>query len=147
MKAPLVIILLICFFTMNLSAQQLKDHRWENRVLIIKVKERLAAPDYSLQLQVLDNEREGMLERKLVVYLIEDGMYNFQDLKVKNKGWRFVDPELKALLDPKKEFQVLLLGLDGGVKLNRDSYIPQEELFRIIDSMPMRASEMRKKKG
>ena len=143
------LILLITVFILSgqTYAQDLSAHRWENRVLIIKVKERLAAPDYSLQLDVLKNDRKGMLERKLVVYLIEDGMYNYQDLKVDNKGWRYVDPELKALLDSKKEFQVLLLGLDGGVKLNRDSYIPQDELFRIIDSMPMRASEMRKKKG
>ena len=58
-----------------------------------------------------------------------------------------VDKRLAKYLDAKKEFEVILLGLDGGVKLERDEEIPLAELFRVIDAMPMRASEMRNKKG
>ena len=39
-------------------------------------------------------------------------------------------------------FQLLLLGKDGGVKL-RSSTVSLEDIFSLIDTMPMRRSEMR----
>lgn len=133
----------------SLHAQDLDKHRWENRVLIIKSNNGLEFDHYSYQLHVLDNDTAGMLERKLVVYLVNGDEYNFRDFKssIQDTQWKPVGSRLENLLDANKDFQLVLMGLDGGVKLDRDTSIDQKELFRIIDAMPMRASEMRKKKG
>lgn len=39
-------------------------------------------------------------------------------------------------------FRVLLIGKDGGVKLDRDQTVSVEEIIALIDSMPMRQREM-----
>ncbi len=41
-------------------------------------------------------------------------------------------------------FEVLLVGKDGGVKLRRDTPVPVADINSLIDSMPMRQSEMRR---
>ena len=41
-----------------------------------------------------------------------------------------------------EEFQLLLIGKDGGVK-KRTSTVSLEEVFSLIDTMPMRRREMR----
>ena len=40
------------------------------------------------------------------------------------------------------EFRAILVGKDGTVKLNRRSVVSDEDLFSLIDSMPMRRQEM-----
>ncbi|MEO0728414.1 MAG: DUF4174 domain-containing protein, partial [Bacteroidota bacterium] len=44
-------------------------------------------------------------------------------------------------------FQVFLLGLDGGVKLRQQAPVSREDIFDLIDTMPIRRAEMRRKKG
>lgn len=39
-------------------------------------------------------------------------------------------------------FRFLLVGKDGGVKMDRDTPVSAEELFATIDRMPMRRAEM-----
>ena len=40
---------------------------------------------------------------------------------------------------------LILLGKDGGIKLKRNDRVKFEEIFSLIDSMPMRKDEMRQK--
>jgi hypothetical protein len=40
-------------------------------------------------------------------------------------------------------FEILLIGKDGTVKLRSDKPVSSEDLFALIDSMPMRKREMR----
>ncbi len=40
------------------------------------------------------------------------------------------------------EFLVILIGKDGGEKLSSKTPVPVDQLERLIDSMPMRKSEM-----
>ena len=42
------------------------------------------------------------------------------------------------------QFRVLLIGKDGGVKLDRTEPVDTVELFATIDAMPMRKDEMRR---
>jgi hypothetical protein len=44
------------------------------------------------------------------------------------------------------EFAVLLVGKDGGIKLNRQNETRLEDIFALIDSMPMRREEIRQKR-
>jgi hypothetical protein len=45
-----------------------------------------------------------------------------------------------------KSFSVVLIGKDGGEKLRRATPLSPEELFAIVDAMPMRRAEMRERK-
>jgi hypothetical protein len=45
-----------------------------------------------------------------------------------------------------EEFRVMLIGKDGGVKLNSEQPVTVNQIFELIDSMPMRHHEMRQKK-
>jgi hypothetical protein len=40
----------------------------------------------------------------------------------------------------------VLIGKDGGEKLRRTTPLSPEELFAIVDAMPMRRAEMRERK-
>ena len=42
------------------------------------------------------------------------------------------------------DFEVLLIGLDGGKKLQQNLLLSTQQLFDKIDAMPMRAQELRK---
>ena len=44
-----------------------------------------------------------------------------------------------------KTFALILLGKDGGIKLKRNDRVKLDEIFTLIDSMPMRKDEMRQK--
>ena len=41
------------------------------------------------------------------------------------------------------KFEITLFGKDGGTKLSRSTLLEPEELFAIIDAMPMRRDEIR----
>jgi hypothetical protein len=45
------------------------------------------------------------------------------------------------------EFLVILIGKDGGEKLSSRTPVPVDRLKQLIDSMPMRKSEMQQKPG
>jgi hypothetical protein len=42
-------------------------------------------------------------------------------------------------------FTFLLIGKDGGVKLGKEGRVKLQDIFSLIDSMPMRQREMREK--
>ena len=45
-----------------------------------------------------------------------------------------------------KTFSVVLIGKDGGEKLRRPTPLAPDELFALVDAMPMRRAEMRERK-
>ncbi|MCU0398062.1 MAG: DUF4174 domain-containing protein, partial [Cyclobacteriaceae bacterium] len=53
---------------------------------------------------------------------------------------------LKQFGVTEEEFRVMLIGKDGGVKLNSQQPVTVNQIFELIDSMPMRQHEMRQKK-
>ena len=114
--------------TMPLQATPLKDHLWKNRVIItfsasVKEPERLA-----LQKQ-MEEKACAFADRNLVHIDLLQGSEDFDEM-----SQQFAVSSLG--------FQLLLLGKDGGVKL-RSSTASLEDIFSLIDTMPMRRSEMR----
>jgi hypothetical protein len=53
--------------------------------------------------------------------------------------------ELRYRADCKSDLEFVLIGKDRGVKKRWESSVPQEELFQIIDAMPMRRYEMQQR--
>jgi hypothetical protein len=125
-------------FTMASSGQNLEKHQWKNRVLLIFSTEK-DADNYKEQIKILSEVKEGLLERKIEVY----GTTKTEFIKNFKGNWENSNHLLKKYVSTSKAFQVILIGLDGGVKLKQDRILSTEKLFTIIDGMPMRRRELR----
>ncbi len=83
------------------------------------------------QQKALDEQKVAVAERDLVVKIIilsAETETQFSKYSVKKTG-----------------FTMLLIGKDGGVKLTSKTFKTPQEIFSLIDGMPMRQSEMRKR--
>lgn len=131
------------FFTYSVGmAQVLRQHQWEDRVILVFASDQEESL-FQQQLQLLQTNEEELEDRELVVYRIFDqkaiGPMG-KSLKPKRAA------ELRSRYAPdKKSFFFVLIGKDGGVKLRSDQVVEMDKLFGLIDSMPMRRAEMRRK--
>ena len=137
------LLVLILFAMPHLSpAQDLAAHRWEHRVLLVMVSD-TSSPALLRQLADWQSQARGLEERKLVVYQLSPGQAR-HGLSPHGK-WSVPSSLYASYKQHESEFEVVLIGLDGGVKQRRTELLPCEELFAIIDGMPMRRAELRKK--
>lgn len=125
------------------NAQSLSSHQWKDRLVVIYSDDPTNST-FQNQLNELKKESEGIRDRKIVIYQSING--KFKKGLVENKNWDNPEIEFKKLNHSSSKFEVLLIGLDGGVKLRKTDLLTTEELFGTIDQMPMRISEMRRKK-
>ena len=126
----------------KLSAQPLADHRWNDRlILIFGSKENASLANK--QVEKFQNVTEGLLDRDLLIYRINEegvvGPKGKQDKSIAN--WFYEHYSVG-----KNAFQVLLIGKDGGEKLRENNLVTPEKIYALIDTMPMRRAEMRQKK-
>jgi hypothetical protein len=113
------------------------DLRWKKRILIILGDNSFK----SKQKLILDQVYNGLLERDLIVFGLEseNDIYN----KIK-------DEEKKKLIEYYSLNDVntiILIGKDGTIKGNWEKNVSTKEVFDLIDSMPMRKVEIRRRKG
>lgn len=125
MKHLLILILLA---NGSVFGQDMNDYLWKNRVVLIfgdnndhRVKK---------QLKAFTTFAEELKDRDMLIL-------------VPKKGEK---PRLLERLSLDDSFSgLLLIGKDGGIKLNQSLVVHPKTLFDLIDAMPMRQSEMRKK--
>lgn len=141
----LILFLSVTFFAMEINAQDLKQHRWENRILIVKATDEDSA-NVKQQLKLFTDNKNGLIERKLVLYKIVNDEYHFIDYahSHSNKSGAISGDFKSTYLPDQEDFKVILLGLDGGIKLQKSSVLNIDKLFSTIDAMPMRQNEMKK---
>ena len=138
--------ILLCCFTFiyagNSDGQEIDAYQWENRILIVKT-EGSESELYLTQLEELRSQEQGLAERKLLIYQVK-GQYYRKGLKDDGE-WRIINNKRLLTISNKSNsnFEVILIGLDGGIKLRRSEVLPTNELFAIIDGMPMRRRELR----
>jgi len=120
----------------------LDDYRWENRILITISDDRESHQflEQKKLFSGLDNE---FTERDLIVI----SLFYFDCSEV---GERYMTDESadrlkRRLVDENavSSFSVMVIGKDGGIKLRSEEVIEPDELFSVIDRMPMRQREMR----
>ena len=116
----------------NINAQEKDTHLWENRLVLMLTNSKNNS-DFRAQEKDLE-------ERKIVVYQVTPKKYatGISDSPDWNKGDNFYEKFKKS----NTNFELILIGLDGGTKLRKKEYTPAEELFGKIDSMPMRRAEI-----
>ncbi len=132
------------FLANPLFSQVLDQHRWSDRVIL------LFAPSpeqtaYQRQRQLLDEARAGVADRDLVIYRL------FEDSGVDPRGKSLPEASVRSLrriYQPSDDgFTFILIGKDGTEKLRETALVSMEQLFGLIDRMPMRREEMRRKNG
>ena len=138
----MVVFLLLLTLNQNTKAQDLSEHRWNDRVLLLLTLD-TAKSTYKSQVKFLTDSIRGLEERKLVVYHVTPRAFK-KGLQSKAL-WQQSAALFERYVRYPNVFQVTLIGLDGGVKLQKEGRLSTKELFRAIDAMPMRASEMRRK--
>lgn len=131
------------FFFSSVSefySQNLEKHQWKNRVVLLISSEENNEL-LSKQIEILKQENKGLQERKLIIYEVYKDYYkyNFQPKNQKST-------DLYHQFNPtNKPFKIVLVGLDGGIKLNQTKILSVEKLFTLIDGMPMRRHEIKSK--
>ncbi|TAI46773.1 DUF4174 domain-containing protein [Flagellimonas allohymeniacidonis] len=123
-------VLMIFMFMLTSHAQEgMLKYRWKKRLVV------LVSKDFNdsipkVQLDLLDQEKERMKDRDMLVLRTSAKSEALGEFSISNN------------------FEgVLLIGKDGGIKARYPFIVEPSKLFEIVDGMPMRKAEMRRKKG
>lgn len=131
-------ILLISGSTYSQMLSDLSEYRWQNR-LVLLFAPHVDNTQYQQQYQLLHDDQSGLDERDLLIFsvlpnrVIEDGdLATVEQATKLRKHYRVSDAA----------FLIVLIGKDGSEKMRSDKVVPREELYALIDAMPMRRREM-----
>ena len=113
------------------SVDVLRDYLWTNRV-IVTFSANESAPERLLLLRQIAQHPCEFRKRDLVHIDLISGSVDYQSL-----SQRFA-------MDG-KDFKLVLIGKDGKIKLHTTA-VSLEDIFALIDTMPMRKKEMRGEK-
>ncbi|MCH6201667.1 DUF4174 domain-containing protein [Aquiflexum sp. LQ15W] len=124
------------FFTLEgKETVTLEELRWKNRIVLF-----FPAENQNPKFAIKPIEK-GMNERKIIFLSIGEQF-------ITNSKASFDQNYLKGLQEKyspaKGKSNWVLIGLDGGVKLQVEGKPDWDYIFKTIDSMPMRQSEIRK---
>ena len=104
----------------------LSEFRWKKRPVVVFADSE-NDPAYLEQIDFLQDRREELLERDVVVLIDTDpAARSAMRLKMRPRG-----------------FMLVLVGKDGGIKLRKPFPWNVREISRSIDKMPMRQREIR----
>jgi hypothetical protein len=141
MKTSLISLSLL-FASSILFSQNLTTHLWEDRVILV-FGSSSAEKSAQTQFTKLSAEPSDLADRNLVIYQIYDQEGQTPE------GKSLTAKELKVFRQKFNievgTFAVLLIGKDGGVKMKKTDLVEPQLIFDLIDSMPMRQAEMRRK--
>lgn len=140
MKTLLLLFITIFAIAMNTQSQDLSSHQWENRLILILTDDSNSTI-YQEQIEELHSDQEGLEDRKLVIYTVMPNQFRLEDFE--NGGWIQSGILYSEYKKSEESFEILLIGLDGGVKLRQSEFLSNEDLFDRIDRMPMRRNELR----
>lgn len=152
MKLFLLITILIFFTVSQTTAAQnslscstgeeisLTQFQWENRLLIIFAKNR-DHETYKSQMKSFSAVEEQLKERDVVIISIfAEGCSTINGNKITGSSASKIAERFEGSTQTNSIF---LIGKDGGVKLRKPGFLEPEDLFQVIDRMPMRQREMR----
>ena len=141
----LILLLILTVSTPVTSSAQdiLAQYRWQNRVVIL-FAEGVDNDKAAGFLASLSERQPDFIDRDMLLITVYPE-------KAKIAGEAISAQAAVALQNRYNQdnanFRVLLIGKDGGVKLNRIKETALQNLFDLIDTMPMRRQEMRQKKS
>ncbi|MDG1728844.1 MAG: DUF4174 domain-containing protein [Algibacter sp.] len=122
-------------------SQNIASHQWKNRVLLI-ITDDSDSITFQNQIKTLQTHENGLTDRKLIVYQIKKHSYT---TGLKDEEWKDSSKLYKIFKTANTPFEVILIGLDGGIKLRQSDLLTCEALFSTIDVMPMRKEALKRK--
>jgi hypothetical protein len=136
----IAILLLLGLQSASSNLVTLDELQWKNRIVIIMTNNHLI--NENIHRQITDKAEE-IYDRDIVWFLISpDKVLSNTDvmLSLEDQGNLLHD-----YFKNTDQLKVLLIGKDGGVKMESEKF-NLDDIFRLIDSMPMRQQEMKKNK-
>lgn len=124
MKNSALIAAMLAVHPLNATAS-MQDYLWENRPILVFAKE--GDPRVARQLALFDEYRSDLDERRNLVIVESDPGSDI---------WKSYNP---------RGFTVILIGLDGGEKFRSAEVTDPGTFSALIDTMPMRLNELRRK--
>jgi hypothetical protein len=123
----------------NQGVSTLDAYRDQKRLLLIFADDE-TDPAYQQQQQMLDGQETACEDRDLLIFHL------FANGESTIAGTQSPTPVPADLRDQfgieEDEFAVVLIGKDGTVKLHTDQPTAIQQIFGLIDDMPMRQGEM-----
>jgi len=118
----------------------LEKYKWKKRPLLLFSPSE-EDPAYLRQKEILQANAQGIRQRHMVVVELvgPDKVYIDGTLQKRRQGQAL---RKRYEVSP-ASFAVMLVGKDGTEKNRSATPVPMEELFGLIDQMPMRRQEMR----
>ncbi len=127
---------------MALTGQNLKEHQWKNRVVLIITNDS-ESQNYASQLQEFNMHIQEFEARKLIYYKVLPNKHKLESNT--DNSW-VKDSDLYSKYNPvNSAFRLILIGLDGSIKINQNELLTTKALFETIDAMPMRRGEIKNK--
>jgi hypothetical protein len=139
-----LIALFIGVFIMSSSSwsADLREYRWKNRLLLV-FSPTASDPVYASFAEDVSSRSNDVKDRDLVVFKVfEKGTSRLEGQPLSQEDARNLRRRFRVKAG---RFTVILIGKDGGVKMVREDQAELQEVFDLIDSMPMRQWEMREK--
>jgi hypothetical protein len=120
----------------------MRDYLWENRpVLVFGPAENDVR--YRRQMQEFVGQDAELQDRDIVLFALPwDGPRSIDGQSLTASA---SDPLWQQFEVATDSFAVILVGKDGGVKLRSEEPVAVARIFDVIDAMPMRQAEMRRK--
>ena len=127
--------LLVLILQLNtMSSRELTEFMWKKRILLV-MDAKNDLDTRNLQLNKFNGLHAEMRERDLVLFV-----YNGKEVLDRDGMITYINPDNIAY----GELQgIILIGKDGGVKLRKKYTVEANEVFDLIDQMPMRRAEMK----
>jgi hypothetical protein len=122
------------------SEMDFEQFKWKKRLLLVFAAQS-DDPLFAALQREISTRRNEVEDRDLVIFeILEVGASRTNGAELDP---RTADSLRKRFDASPRSFALILVGKDGGVKLRRSDFNGLEEIFRLIDSMPMRQDEMR----
>ena len=142
----LTLVFLVVFIMVNnvegRNIIDLMEYQWKNRLLLVFASSH-HTPGYLKLKDDLSRQEEEVADRDLLVFhILESGETKLGKSLLSESSANYLREKFSIKAGT---FTVLLIGKDGGVKLRREGQLELDEIFSLIDTMPMRRREMREK--
>ncbi|MBS3771945.1 MAG: DUF4174 domain-containing protein [Bacteroidales bacterium] len=142
MRTLLILGLILTAQLANGQNDMLEQYQWENRLILLFGS--ISESAVEKQITELEKDTEGITDRDLLIFHIDRDEVRF--IEKSDNPAPSADKLRNRYNIGEQEFRYILIGKDGGVKLNKKEFVPNKDLFSVIDAMPMRQREMRNRK-
>ena len=119
----------------------LENYLWKNRIVIL-----FAPHDSSVLLRkqyaTLKSDFRGLKERDLLLIRVVSDQVEGEEF---SRGADEAQQLRRQYQIADNAFCVVLIGKDGSEKIRSNDIVSRDELYAVIDAMPMRRQEMKKK--